>query len=290
MKLDDQRYVDLSDPPNFLQRRYDDPDKRRAVRRLLKRSAGAAPGAPSAKRARTAGGAAASGDIDIVFSFDTTGSMMAALTEVRKRVSETVERLMKDLPTLKVGIVTHGDYCDGPSKLMTYMDLSRNTREIVKFVNSAPSTGGGDAPEAYEYVLQEAQNLSWTPGSTRTLVMIGDAAPHTGAETLKQMKQYKIAGARKIDWKDEVAKLQAMDIKIHGVRCGGSTEAFYEKIAATTGGKCVNLSDFALVVDMLLAMCFKEAGGHYYEAFKKEIGDAGRLDARYTTMFGEIES
>ena len=38
--------------------------------------------------------------IEVVFSFDTTGSMYPCLTQVRRKVKETVTRLMKDIPGL----------------------------------------------------------------------------------------------------------------------------------------------------------------------------------------------
>jgi hypothetical protein len=50
--------------------------------------------------------------VEVVFSFDTTGSMASCLTEVRKKVTETVARLMKDIPNMRIGIIGHGDYCD----------------------------------------------------------------------------------------------------------------------------------------------------------------------------------
>jgi hypothetical protein len=50
--------------------------------------------------------------VEIVFSFDTTGSMSSCLGEVRKKVSETCARLMKDIPKIRIGIIAHGDYGD----------------------------------------------------------------------------------------------------------------------------------------------------------------------------------
>jgi len=56
--------------------------------------------------------AGSSSNVEIVFSFDTTGSMSACLQEVRMKVKETVTRLMKDIPKIRIGIIGHGDYCD----------------------------------------------------------------------------------------------------------------------------------------------------------------------------------
>eukprot|EP00004_Rigifila_ramosa_P028729 TRINITY_DN9854_c0_g1_i2.p1 TRINITY_DN9854_c0_g1~~TRINITY_DN9854_c0_g1_i2.p1 ORF type:complete len:571 (-),score=73.99 TRINITY_DN9854_c0_g1_i2:6-1517(-) len=56
LKTDDKRYVDLSDPDSFVLRRYDDPDKKRGVKRekIRVRARSASPSPPPAKKARKA--------------------------------------------------------------------------------------------------------------------------------------------------------------------------------------------------------------------------------------------
>ena len=61
--------------------------------------------------------------IDIVFSFDTTGSMYPCLTQVRRKVKETVKFLFEEVPNIRIGIITHGDYCDGDD-VITMLDLT----------------------------------------------------------------------------------------------------------------------------------------------------------------------
>lgn len=53
---------------------------------------------------RAAGGS----KIQIIFSFDTTGSMYGCLEEVRQKVSETISLLMSDIPSIQIGIIAHG--------------------------------------------------------------------------------------------------------------------------------------------------------------------------------------
>ena len=52
------------------------------------------------------------GPMEIVFSFDTTGSMCSCLDEVRGRVQDMVQRLQSDIPGIRIAIFAHGDYCD----------------------------------------------------------------------------------------------------------------------------------------------------------------------------------
>ena len=118
-------------------------------------------------------------NVEVVFSFDTTGSMYPCLTQVRKKVKGTVQRLAKEIPGIRIGIIAHGDYCDKNSSYVTKaLDLTDDADAISRFVEKVGPTGGGDAPECYELVLKEAQGLSWSKGYTKALVMIGDDVPH----------------------------------------------------------------------------------------------------------------
>ncbi len=60
-----------------------------------------------------------SNNIEIVFSFDTTGSMYPCLTQVRRKIKNTVTRLIDELPLIRIGIIAHGDYCDAGSTYVT---------------------------------------------------------------------------------------------------------------------------------------------------------------------------
>ena len=48
-------------------------------------------------------------NIEVVFSFDTTGSMYPCLTQVRRKIKETVTRLLDEIPGIRIGIIAHGD-------------------------------------------------------------------------------------------------------------------------------------------------------------------------------------
>lgn len=50
--------------------------------------------------------------IDVCVSFDTTGSMYPCFTQVRLYIGEMMGQLFKDMPNLRIAIITHGGYCD----------------------------------------------------------------------------------------------------------------------------------------------------------------------------------
>ena len=171
---------------------------------------------------------------DIVFSFDTTGSMAPYIQKVRQvatritrvlhpcspptlfQVRDVVKTLVSELlgmvPNLRIGIMAHGDYCDktgtGGYTLRRMYKLSNNPEEIHEFMSTCAPTGGGDADECYELVLQKAREMKWSKrASCKTLVLIGDANPHA--------PEYVWDGkAIGIDWKAECAGLKKQGIKV----------------------------------------------------------------------------
>ena len=101
------------------------------------------------------------GATEIAFSFDDTGSMSPAIAQVRSVIEETIERMFADIPGLKVGMIAHGDYCDGKD-CIDILKLTDDKNKIYNFIRNTPNTGGGDAPECYELALHEARDLGWT--------------------------------------------------------------------------------------------------------------------------------
>lgn len=60
-----------------------------------------------------------------------------------------VERLIKDIPGIRIGLIAHGDYCDLDKAIRT-MDLSTDCQQLARFAMDTPSTSGGDSPEVSE--------------------------------------------------------------------------------------------------------------------------------------------
>jgi len=144
------------------------------------------------------------GLLEIVFSFDTTGSMYGYLTEVRGRIKDMVQRLQADIPEIRIAIIAHGDYCDKDNYIVKWIDFGATVPELCDFVENVKVTSGGDTDECYELVLRRVQEvLSWTPGSQRSLVMIGDAPPHEPGYRYDDF-------TNDIDWREEAEKLKQM--------------------------------------------------------------------------------
>ncbi len=192
--------------------------------------------------------------IDLVFSFDTTGSMSPCIAQVRRNVQQIVKDLFKEIKDLRIGIISHGDYCDGDN-MINSLDLTNDQAEICRFIRSAPNTHGGDAPECYELVLHHAREFKWTAGRNKALVMIGDADPHEVG--------YRYAGkTNDLDWKNERDLLDEAGISIYPVQALGryNYSSFWKNLARNPENIKLDLPQFRDVVDLLTAVCYHRAG------------------------------
>ncbi|XP_060567147.1 uncharacterized protein LOC132725943 [Ruditapes philippinarum] len=225
------------------------------------------------------------GPMEIVFSFDTTGSMFRCIEEVRGKVSDMIQRLQADIPGIKIAIFAHGDYCDKETAYVTkFMDFTDDVAKAVDFVKNAKYTfGGGDGGECYELVLHEVRTkLSWTPGSQRALVLFGDDRPHE-----PNFPQNKL----KIDWSKEADCLASIGVRIYSVQCDDYHKAdyFYEGIAQKTDGQHLRLKDLKNLFDVLMTVCYRERGDDLFHNYEKEVRSRdGKVHKDLDTLFGVL--
>lgn len=222
--------------------------------------------------------------VEVVFSFDTTGSMYQVLQQVQTKLKDCCTRLIQDIPNIRIGILAHGDYCDAESTyVIRILDLTSDIHAILDFVTETPRSGGCGPAACYEWVLRKAQSLDWSEDSAKALVIIGDEKPHAVDYT----------DARVI-WREELNVLTGMGIKVYGVRAlnASSAEPFYEEISDVSGGHYLRLSQFDIITDMFLAVCYRESQANAndaLEAFAREVEEAGRMTEERRHMFQQLE-
>ena len=222
---------------------------------------------------------------EVVFSFDTTGSMYTCLTQVRRDISNCVDRLFSEIGTdnLRIGITAHGDYCDEHTSYVTkHLPLTNKKADIVDFVHNCGNTGGGDAAECYELVLHEAaKDYAWTKGWNKALVMIGDDLPHEPSYPLNK---------KKINWRTECDNLAMMGIQVHGVQALSRKHAdkFYAEISSKTNGVHVPLEQFNSITDLVCAVCYREARPSVLEKFEREVQAGGRYSRAMQHTFDKM--
>ena len=178
--------------------------------------------------------------MDLLISFDTTGSMYPCLAEVRRRVQWLVAELAKEVPGIRIGIIAHGDYCDaGYSYVTKQLPFTADPNRVRNFVRTVGRTVGGDLPECYELVLHQARNMAWM-SDDRAMILIGDDVPHSPDIAMRQ-------GGMRLDWEHEARILHdTVGVEIYSVQCLGHrwADRFYRDLAQIGGGRKLDLHQF----------------------------------------------
>lgn len=224
-------------------------------------------------------------NIEVVISFDTTGSMYPVLTQVRRNVEEVVNRLFAEIPNIRIGVITHGCYHDGPPR---YQDLTDNRSALVNFIRNVPSTGGGGAHACYEVALQKVRSFSWTLGKSRALIMIGDEPPH---EPNGLHGRFSETGGDVPNWREQLDALARDNVHVYGVQALNNSyaEDFYRSLANVSAGAYMRLSQFASAVDFILAIAFRQISPERLKTFEEEVVREGRFDRSYDEMFTALD-
>jgi hypothetical protein len=220
--------------------------------------------------------------IEVLITGDTTGSMFPCAGQMRRLIDVSTRRLFRDVPRIRIGYIFHGDYCDARTTYVTRQHpLSSNVESLCHFVHSVGPTHGGDAPECYELVLDEARTMGWTAGSKKRLVMIGDATPHSPHER---------QNTRKLDWRNGVKLFREMGGVVDAVQALNRREAtpFWRELAELGGGNHFELGQFSTVTDLIIVICFEQAGTDVLMRYEEEVVAAGRMDRTLYQSFTRL--
>lgn len=217
---------------------------------------------------------------DVLISFDTTGSMSPCIAEVRRRVVEALDKLFFNIPELRIGIISHGDYCDNSSAIHT-INFTSNKETLKDFVRTVPNTNGGDSDEFYEYILQIAQNFDWK-ADNKIFMLIADAEPHSIG--------YRYGGKTyNIDWKTEAKKLAELGVNIYGIQALGSyySTYFYRDISSFTNGRKLDLNQFTDAVETIISVCYHKVGK--LEEYKNELVSTFKMNRNLVKLFNDLD-
>ena len=202
--------------------------------------------------------------VDVVFSFDTTGSMRSVIDSVRNNLAETVDRLYREIEGIRIGIMVHGDYCDFP-EMFWKLELNKDAEVTKTFIKNSKNTSGGDFDECYELVLREAQKFEWK-AEVKVLVVIGDANPHEFGYEMPKSREKRMQGfdpLLHIDWVKELQQLKSQNITVFACHAKPTehTKRFYQRIAVETNGFYFPLDDLQAFKDYMVAICLRATDG-----------------------------
>ncbi len=170
-----------------------------------------------------------SGNRDVVFLLDTTGSMDDKLLDATSSINWIAQQIVENGG--RVGLWIFGDLEEiQPSKIV---DFTNNLEEFYqKFdLDTLPKSDGGDFPESvYSAALAVLNGMEWKSGATKSVILITDDEPldpDRDGTTLEDV-------ARR--------SLEIDPVNFYTLGMTNDLKLFYENFINATDGKQINLT------------------------------------------------
>jgi hypothetical protein len=138
---------------------------------------------------------------DVMFVFDTSGSMGEVLNEAKEEIEKVITETNESIPNAAFGVANVEDIPGNDSGPELFGVLSEEEYEldhekpwrldlpvttepskVFEAIDNLELGGGGDGPEAYGRALWETDTnpqVGWRPGARHEIVLIADEVPHT---------------------------------------------------------------------------------------------------------------
>jgi Mg-chelatase subunit ChlD/DNA-directed RNA polymerase subunit RPC12/RpoP len=115
--------------------------------------------------------------LDIVITFDSTGSMQGEIDQVKGQIERIGSVLYQLVPKTRISICTYRDESD--LYVVKGLPLTDSLDEVVEYLADIQAGGGGDEPEAVNYGLKWSIEKNRFRRRARKIIMVfGDAPPH----------------------------------------------------------------------------------------------------------------
>ena len=115
--------------------------------------------------------------LDIVITFDSTGSMQGEIDQVKSQIERIGTVLYQLIPKTKIGICTYRDETD--LYVVKGLPLTSSLNEVVDYLEGIEAGGGGDEPEAVNAGLRwSIEKNNFRRRARKIILVFGDAPPH----------------------------------------------------------------------------------------------------------------
>ncbi|HEX3911510.1 MAG TPA: hypothetical protein VHW67_12510 [Solirubrobacteraceae bacterium] len=125
---------------------------------------------------------------DVMFLFDTSGSMGSVLSEAKAEIAGVIEHINATLPDAHYGVAEVRDYpfseseAEGSEKPWKLdQPLTADSSAVKTAIEPLFASGGGDFPESYGRALWETDtnpNVGWRDEARHVIVLVADNVPH----------------------------------------------------------------------------------------------------------------
>ena len=205
---------------------------------------------------------------DVLFVFDTTGSMDGALSEAQAQATNVMSDLSGRLPNLRFGVAQLRDYGSTPVWRVE-QGLSSDRATVQAAIDSLSAGQGGDSPEAYGTGLLQSRSdpsVGWAAGAKHLVVLVADDVPHDDdlnagvpPEIVNQPSPWDTGvdagpSGTGIDWQQELSDFSAADYTLAFVLYHGVPAylPYWDWWARLTGGQATESTSSTPLGDVLV--------------------------------------
>lgn len=226
---------------------------------------------------------------DVIISADTTGSMAPCIASVRRKVTEIVNDLFAKVDDLRIGVITHGDYCDAPQVVTSIAPVTNDGKDhLIRFIERAPNTKGGDADECYEYVLELVRDkVDWRAEATKVCILIGDAQPHEPGYSYGYGRDRVVVTH---NWRNLSKDLADRGVKVYPVQCLGHLDPkrFYATLAQDSGTPKLELHQLADIVPLLTTIVYAQQSNDLIVDYGNDLQSQGKLNRNLAELINQV--
>jgi len=185
--------------------------------------------------------------LEIVFVFDSTGSMSRTILDTKNTITQMLSVLRALVPDARIGLVTYRDRGPREAYLVRQMPLGPDFWRAANFVQSVHAGGGGDRPEDVFAGLHEAFTQSWQPTARRVVILAGDAPPHEAdhKQLLREVREFARNGRSFVH-----------TLVTSPTSAGADTRQGFVEIAEAGKGTCLDLQNHDRVMQRVLTLAF----------------------------------
>ncbi|MEH7887042.1 Calx-beta domain-containing protein, partial [Bacillus sp. JJ1609] len=197
--------------------------------------------------------------LDVVFVFDTTGSMGGEIENAKSRSIEIMNNISSKVEDTTFGVASFRDYPSsydysgysstygGSTDAPFYIDqtLTNDISLVSSSIQKLYADGGYDWPESYTRALHEVSksSMKWRENSKKVIILIGDAPTHdsdyAGYNFGGDPGEDGIAGTDDdLDFETVVTSLRDKEMMVLALQAGSSVEA-----EATLKGASIGYSE-----------------------------------------------
>lgn len=119
-----------------------------------------------------------SAELDILFIFDTTGSMGEEIERLKRTIDIINLNLssMSIKPKLRFGMVLYRDFQE--EYVTKVIEFNDDIEEFRTELDKVDAFGGGDYPENLQAAMEDANKMDWSPNAVKLAFIITDAPAH----------------------------------------------------------------------------------------------------------------